>query len=360
MVQDKSHHKDNKNLIEKDAEELRPGMQIGKNIEHKYGGILIPEGTILDKYKIQRLKNLGFAKVKIYNENEHEIKNNLKKIQKVELKYEENRERLKSMFKRVRNNKEIEYEELKYMTYEVTTLGNDKDMIDLLTQVKKADQYTYSHLLNVGIMAYMFGNWLSLDQKDSMQLTQAGLLHDIGKAFIPDGILNKPDKLNDKEYEEIKKHTVYGYRMAQKNKEISKKICQGILTHQERYDGSGYPLKIKGEKIPLFGRILGIIDAFDAITADRVYQPASSPFKAIKLFSKGTIGAFDYDLVKIFLNRIPNYFVHEKVRLNDGRVAEVIFINPRHPEQPIIKIGDNYIDLYKNSSIEIEKLVDEK
>ncbi|MFW5890788.1 MAG: HD-GYP domain-containing protein, partial [bacterium] len=225
---------------------------------------------------------------------------------------------------------------------------------------RQEDQYTYSHLLNVGMMAYMFGNWLGLDQKDSIQLTQAGLLHDIGKAFIPDEILNKPDRLNDKEYEEIKKHTIYGYRMAQKNKEISNKICQGILTHQERYDGSGYPLKLKGKKIPLFGRILGIIDTFDAITADRVYQPASSPFKAIKLFDQETLGAFDYNLVKIFLNKIPNYFVQEKVKLNDGREAEVVFINPRHPERPIIKLEDNYIDLYKNSNIEIVKLVNKE
>ena len=257
----------------------------------------------------------------------------------------------------MRNKEDIEYEEVKNLTYEVTTLGNDKDMIDLLTKIREADQYTYSHLLNVGMMAYMFGNWLDLDPENSIKLTQAGLLHDIGKAKIPDKILNKPDTLTDEEYEKIKKHTIYGYKMVKKNKKISDSISQGILTHHERFNGEGYPLGIKKGKTPLFGRILGIIDTFDAITADRIYQKGSSPFEAIKLFHKGSIGAFDYKLVNIFLNKIPNYFVNEKVLLNDGREAEVVFINPRHPDQPVININGDYIDLYKNSSIEIEKLI---
>ncbi|MFW6271103.1 MAG: HD-GYP domain-containing protein [Bacillota bacterium] len=357
MDQENSNNENKPNLIKKNIKELNPGMKTGKNIGHKYGGILIPEGTILDQHKIKRLKNLGLMQVKIYDENENQIKNNLEKIKRVEAKYKENRTRLKSMFKKIRNNEEIEYEEVKNLTYEVTTLGNDKDMIDLLTKIRQADQYTYSHLLNVGMMAYMFGNWLNLDQEDSIKLTQAGLLHDIGKAKIPDKILNKPNKLTDKEYDKMKKHTVYGYKMALKNAEIPANTSRGILTHHERYDGTGYPLKIKGDKIPLFGRILGIVDTFDAFTADRIYQPAKSPFKAIKLFDKGTFGVFDSKLVNIFLSKIPNYFVNEEVILNDGRKAEVVFINPRHPERPIIKIDDNYIDLYKNSNIEIEKLV---
>ena len=349
--------KDRDDIKQKDIKELKSGMKIGRDIEYDFGGVLISKGTILDDIKINQLKKLNISSVAVYDEEQSQIKKNLKRIESINQDYRKNKDEMKSMFKKVRNNNEIEYKELKDLTYKVTTLGNDKDMIDLLTRIREADEYTYSHLLNVGMLAYMFSKWLNLEEEESIKLTQAGLLHDMGKAHIPDEILNKPGDLTPEEYEEMKKHSSYGYYMTRKNENIPEEVSQGILTHHERFNGDGYPLKIKGKKIPFFGRILAIVDTFDAITADRIYQPSSSPFKAIKLFHEETFGAFDYELVKIFVDKIPNYFVNEKVKLTDGRIAEVVFINPRHPHKPIINVKGDYIDLYNNSNLEIENLI---
>ncbi len=351
------NNKNFRNITKKDINELQEGMKIARDIVYEFGGVFLPRGSFLNKHKIDKLQELSFEYIYVYNESEKQIKENYERIQKGEYKYKYARDHMQNIFKRTRNKKDIKYEEIKELTYQVTTMGNDQDIISLLSKVREADLYTYSHSINVGMLAYMFGNWLELSNENIIKLTQAGFLHDIGKAYISDDILNKPGKLSDDEYEIMKKHSIYGYEMLKENKHISKETAQGVLTHHERYNGSGYPFNIKGKKIPFFGRILGIVDTFDAITAERIYKPGCSPFEAIKLFHEEIIGVFDYKLVQIFLNKIPNYFVKEEVKLNDGRSAEVIFINPRHPNKPIIKVGGNYIDLYNNFDIEIEKLL---
>ena len=349
-----------KKIIEKNIDELKSGMTIGKDIEYNFGGVLILEGTILNNRKINQLKQLDISSIPVYDEEQSQIEENVKRIKRINRNYQKNKDEMKSMFKKIRNTNKIEYKEVRDLTYKVTTLGNEDDMIDLLTRVRQADEYTYLHLLNVGMLAYMFSNWLNLDEEESIKLTQAGFLHDMGKAHIPNEILNKPGELTSEEYKEMKKHSMYGYQMTRENENISEKVAQGILTHHERFNGEGYPLEIKGKKIPFFGRILAIVDTFDAITAERIYQPSSSPFKAIKLFHEENLGAFDYELVNIFLDKIPNYFVNEEVKLTDGRKAKIVFINPRHPHKPIININGDYIDLYNNSNIKIEKIIKEK
>jgi len=346
------------NKINIDIDELKAGMKLANDIEYDFGGILLPAGTILDNKKIERLKRLSSEYVYVYNENEEEIQENLNRTQNAEKKYQEEIDEMKDVFQKARNLEQIEYNDVKDMTHDIISIGDESEMIDLLTKVREVDQYTYSHLLNVGILAFMFGNWLKFDKERCFRLTEAGLMHDLGKAKIPDEILNKPSELTTEEYDRMKKHTIYGYEMAQNTKHIAPETAQGVLTHHERYNGKGYPLKLKGEDIPLFGRIIAIVDTFDALTANRIYQPESTPFEAIKLFREETFGDFDYDLLKVFLDKMPNYFVNEKVILNNGKEAKIVFINPRHQDKPIIKVDDSYIDLYKNDDIKIERMVD--
>ncbi|MFW6256663.1 MAG: HD-GYP domain-containing protein [Bacillota bacterium] len=338
------------------VEELTPGMELARDVEYKYGSIIIPRGSILDEKNISRLQEMEINVVHVLKQDEDQLQKNMTTIKNIEDNYQKSTLQMSEIFKKVRQKQKIEGKEVKEITHEITVLGDDKDMIDVLTRIRDADEYTYHHLLNVGILAYMFGNWLNFDEERCLHLAQSGLLHDIGKARIPDSILNKPGQLTENEYEIIKKHALYSYKMAVDLDFVAPETARGVLTHHERYNGSGYPLQLKEGSIPLFGRILAIVDTFDAVTAERIYQPSSSPFAAIKLFHEETLGAFDFSLVNIFLDNIPDYFVREKVILNDGRKAEVVFINPRHPDKPIIKVDDNYIDLYNNGDLDIESL----
>ncbi|MGM0379109.1 MAG: diguanylate cyclase [Bacillota bacterium] len=138
---------------------------------------------------------------------------------------------------------------------------------------------------------------------DKSILETVGLLHDIGKVAIDYSILEKPRKLNKKEFEEVKKHPEVGYRIL-KSAGLSKKIIDAVLYHHERYDGSGYPKGLKGNEIPLLARILTVCDAYDAMTTERPYQNAFSVKKATKELIENKKNQFDPLIVDIFIEKI--------------------------------------------------------
>lgn len=125
-------------------------------------------------------------------------------------------------------------------------------------------------------------------------------VHDIGKITIPDKILNKPGKLTDEEFEVIKKHPEAGYKII-KNITDSDFVCEAVLSHHERFDGTGYPQGLKGKQIPLFARIITVADAFDAMTTDRVYHKAISKEEAIEEIVRCSGTHFDPEIVQAFL-----------------------------------------------------------
>jgi len=261
------------------------------------------------------------------------------------------------LFDKINFQGNLEKESINSLQKEAEVLSKELEVVDLLGVMRTADKYTYHHSLNVSILANKFGKWLGLDEADMEMLTQAGLLHDIGKTKVPDKILNKADELSEQEYQWIKRHSKYGYNMLKNSESISNKVAEAVLTHHERYDGSGYPDGLKGQEIPLFGRILAIVDTFDAITAERNYQKKSSPFKAIKVFVKEDSTHFDHKLKTVFTENIPNLFLQEKVLLSDGQEGRVVFINPRHPERPVIEVENSHIDLYREDGLEIVEII---
>ncbi|MDR0935405.1 MAG: response regulator [Oscillospiraceae bacterium] len=143
---------------------------------------------------------------------------------------------------------------------------------------------------------------------DKELVLQSSQLHDVGKISIPDYILQKPEKLTDLEFEEMKNHTTYGAKIIEKMAEnmdndvflnYAKIMAE---THQEKWDGSGYPRGLAGEKIPLLGRLMAIADVYDALTSARPYKEAYSHEKAVELIAEGRGTHFDPTLVDIFLS----------------------------------------------------------
>jgi HD-GYP domain-containing protein (c-di-GMP phosphodiesterase class II) len=138
----------------------------------------------------------------------------------------------------------------------------------------------------------------------------AAPLHDIGKIKIPDVILNKPAKLTDKEYEVIKKHSEYGAVIVKKtiysleNKEYADVAYNIAKYHHERWDGTGYPERLKGEEIPLEARIMALADVYDALISDRVYKKAYTKEVAIKIIEEGSGTQFDPLLASLFVECI--------------------------------------------------------
>jgi len=360
MAEGSSREEENKKsapVITVKTEDLEPGMKTAKAVVNRFGGIIMPAGVILTKNEIKSLQKMPVFQVKIIAEDKKEIAKNLAKIQQLKVDYQENVKKAASLFKKALSQGEIDYVEVEYLTEEAKNFGQELEVKDLLSMVRNTDEYTYTHLLHVSILANMFGHWLELEEERTEQLTRAGLLHDIGKAKISSNILNKKGTLSPREFQKIKKHPLYGYEMVKDQDSIADATAKGILCHHERYNGLGYPMELKGKKIPYFGRILAIVDTFDAIVADRVYKPARSPFEALKIFREETFSHYDYELKKVFMERLPECFVQEKVVLNNGKEAEIVFINPGKPEHPIIKMDERYLDLYEADGLKIDSFV---
>lgn len=230
-------------------------------------------------------------------------------------------------------------------------------LFDMIHHMRHFDDSTYVHSINVALICNVFGRWLNLSEKDVEVLTLCGLLHDIGKVEIPDSIIKKPSSLTKEEYDVVKRHPYKGYQILSKHKELDPRIAQAALLHHERCDGSGYPTGCKRNKITDFALIVAIADVYDAMTSNRVYRAALSPFKVIKILEDEGIQKYDPEFFLKFLEHIVNTYINSDVLLNDGRKAHVIFINKNNLARPIVKISSSIVDLSKVPHLEIEAIL---
>ncbi len=175
----------------------------------------------------------------------------------------------------------------------------------LASALDASDPYTRGHSDRVTEYAKKVARAMGLSEREIESIEFAGRLHDIGKIGIDRSILRKRSRLNDREYREMQKHPNMGAEIAGKLKFLKK--AEGYVSHHhERYDGLGYPDGIKGEEIPVGARILGVVDAFDAMTSDRPYRPALPIEVAIQELHKGLGKQFDPEIVKVFIELINN------------------------------------------------------
>lgn len=169
-----------------------------------------------------------------------------------------------------------------------------------------------NHCIRVSSLSCELGKVFNLSVKDMEDLFISSILHDIGKMFISDEILNNPSKLTENEYEIVKTHSLKGYIVLNRNKKLSN-IANIMLHHHERYDGKGYPYGLKGKEIPFLSRIITVADSFDAMVSSRIYKPSLSLNEAIKELENGRFTQFDGHIVNIFIDLInkniikPNY-----------------------------------------------------
>ena len=173
--------------------------------------------------------------------------------------------------------------------------------------VDAKDRYTKGHSVRVAQYCLAIAKKLAWSKQDCLNLYYTALMHDIGKIGIPDTILNKPVKLTDEEYRLIRNHTTMGANILRPITMVPQ-ICDGAKYHHERYDGKGYPCGLKGDDIPYVARIIGIADAYDAITSNRIYEKAQVTDYAVNELKKGRGTQFDPYLADVFLEIIQSGF----------------------------------------------------
>ncbi|MER2143698.1 MAG: HD domain-containing phosphohydrolase, partial [Eubacteriales bacterium] len=206
-----------------------------------------------------------------------------------------------SMRRRMQRLLERQEHEMALMKQQLQ-MGNETIMAIAKT-VDAKDGRTSQHSQRVSQYSMMIGKELGFDEKECENLRRAALMHDIGKIGIPDKILNKPDRLTDEEYAVMKTHVTHGAEIL-KDFTLIEHVVDGARYHHERYDGRGYPDGLKGEEIPLYGRIIGVADAFDAMTANRVYRKQMDFSYVFNEMKNGKGTQFDPQIVDILLRLI--------------------------------------------------------
>ncbi|MDH3219033.1 MAG: HD-GYP domain-containing protein [Gammaproteobacteria bacterium] len=225
----------------------------------------------------------------------------------------------------IANNQQLKMPLLrKVVTPMVESIIRNPDAFSWLSMLKTRDDYAYNHSVSSSIWAAAFGRNLGLPKKDLMALATGALLFDVGKIKLPEKLLQKPDRYNQTEFKLIKKHVAYSVEIVQSIEGIGENVIEMVATHHERHSGSGYPRGLKGDEIPIFGKIAGIVDCYDALISDRVYAAAISPHDAVrKLYDWSNID-FQRELVEQFIQVIGIYPVGTIVELSDGRVGAIV------------------------------------
>jgi HD-GYP domain-containing protein (c-di-GMP phosphodiesterase class II) len=207
------------------------------------------------------------------------------------------------------------------------------------------DSYSRDHALNVSMLAGYISKKLSDTGKIAPLMVEkavlSGLLFDIGKTAVPNEILHKAGKLAPEEMVIMRNHVGESVSICKLSGVNDKDILDGIASHHERYDGSGYHKGLVGTQIPILGRILAVADTFDAMTSPRVYKDAVSSKMSFNFIMSANETEFDPDICKIFLAGMGIYPPGAIVELSDGRVARVAAVTAGNLLQPKVTLREN-------------------
>ncbi len=236
------------------------------------------------------------------------------------------------------------------------TVMNGEQLLDYLyNMMPNENEITYNHCFNCGLLCYVFGQWLGMKEDDLDTLTISGLLFDIGKTKVSDELLWKPDKLTPEEFIQMQHHIHLGYELL-KNRELPPHVISVMIMHHERCDGSGYPARLKENRIDPYALIAAIADTYEAMTHPRAQRLALTPFQAIRVFEQQGFDKYGKS-IKPILTRIANMYVDRRICITGNINGKISQINEDVLSSPIVFTGTVYHDLRTTPYTEIIRML---
>lgn len=351
-------------------DKLEPGMILAADVYTSSDQLILPEGLELNKKTIEKLEYYGVDMVRVLDEIDEDLSpdaenisygeriSSTKQFKEYKKTFEDTIGEMSRVFSDVVvKNVPLDTNSLVDSAFKLlNSAGEGINIFGMLHNMRTYDDLTFAHSLNVGLICNVFAGWLGMSEEERRIATECGILHDIGKMKMPSEIIKKPTSLTNEEYEIIKNHPSEGYKILQKcgAREEAKRAA---LMHHERYDGTGYPMGLEGEQIDKFARMVSIVDVYEAMTAERVYRGPNCPFRVVADFEKEGLQKYDTHMIMVFLENIVNTYMLNRVRLSNGKEGDIIFINKQCLSRPVVKCGDEYIDLSKEKDIKIDTLL---
>jgi putative nucleotidyltransferase with HDIG domain len=346
--------------------DLHVGDRIGSDIFNEHGLLIVSAHTVLNVTDIDKLllHKVDYIEVmlrgqpqeqpEIHDQGEEWLPEQV--ISRQVEAYEEAVNGIKELFEQVGKDGKLDEDQVNSSFAPLSDqFVQERDVVSLLLTLNNQDDYTYQHSVQVGMISYYIAKWLGQTKERAEIAGKAGYLHDIGKCRIDKDILTKPYKLTDAEYEEIKKHPIYGYELIKASK-MSEAIAQAALQHHERFDGTGYPHQITGSEMLPISKIVAVADIYSAMISARVYQEKKDLLYVLRELNRLSFGKLDPKITQVFIrNMIPN-FIGKRVLLTSGEIGFIRLTNPTDAFKPLVQTGDHFINLSEHPELEIQEV----
>ena len=260
---------------------------------------------------------------------------------KASINFEQHNRKLQALYGDVTTGLSVNLKVIDEMANDiVSSVFRNTSAMTILTRIKDKHSYNWRHMINCAIFTAVFAKYLGYKEEAVQQLAMGALLHDLGQAKLPQGIISRPSKLTSSEMDIIKRHVAQGLGLVKGEKGITPLILDMIVNHHERLDGSGYPRGITAEKLSRPARIMAIVDVYDALTADRPHQEGDEPINALR-YLLANKELFDAELVQHFIKCLGVHPVGTIVKLTNERLALVLEGNKSNPIKPKVKLFYN-------------------
>lgn len=317
---------------------VEEGAVLARPVISSSGKVLLQSGIPLSASYIQRLANMGFDVLFIEDERFENVEVYTGvSTQTREVAYNT----LQNMSRYVQEGKlsTVSLEEIQSVIQRmIEDLLSSYDILGNIAEIRGYDEYTYHHSVNTTIIALLIAIALGWPNSKLLELGMGVIMHDIGKIKVPQEILNKRGPLTEHEFDEIKRHTEYGFELLRRNRDLSLLSAHVALQHQEKWDGTGYPRGLKGTEIHEFGRVAAIADVYEALTSKRVYRDAMQPHEAYEYVIAHSGTHFEPRVLDVFAKSIAVYPSGSGVKLSNGQRGNVIRQNSSFPTRPFVRV----------------------
>ena len=353
--------------------ELTPGMVIGKDVYTDSGLLVLNAGDPVTEEAVKMLRSnkVNFVSIRepedAIEENDYldskELTYNAKLKENPEFKefkkaFAEKAFELRKLYGDIisGNLKEDLMVSSKRIVNSLQSSLKGTPVLDAVINADDSQDATFVHALDAALIATQLAKWLKFTPEEVEIAGVCGLLYDIGKVTIPSSILGSPRKLTDDQYDVVKQHPQSGYDILKKVVDDDR-ILNATLQHHEKCDGSGYPNGLIGNEIDKYAKLITIVDAYDAITSQRAYRDDQSPFQVAEIYEMEGYQKYDTGYIMTFLDHMVRSHVGDWCMLSDGTRAKIVMINPRSLSRPVVADGERFIDLSKNKTLTIVKIV---